>query len=108
MTPKYDRQVRLKEIGPAGQLRIQGNKVLLHSPTNEQENLEYWFAREYLERAGIAAVETTTESDRIVGVGDALSRTPIENSFMFDVSRSIAVGSSRALALLRRVISSPT
>jgi hypothetical protein len=108
MNPKYARQVRLKEIGPGGQLRIQASKVLLRRASNETDHLEYWFAREYLERAGIAAIDSNTEVDRIVGDGEVPSRSSIENSFTFDVSRSIAEGSSRALALLRRIISSPT
>jgi DUF1009 family protein len=108
MNPKYDRQVRLKEIGPDGQLRIQASNVLLRRASNEKDDLVFWFAREYLERAGIAAIESNTEVDRIVGDGEIPSRSSIENSFTFDVSRGIAEGSSRALALLRRIISSPT
>jgi hypothetical protein len=107
MNRKHDRQLRLKELGLAGQARLDASTVRLYHPPRETEPLERWLAREYLERAGVPEIESTSEDDHVPGQNSPLSRNPIETTLDSEAARELARGSSRALALIRQLLQLP-
>lgn len=90
MNELYDRQLRLPEVGEAGQERIRGARVQVFG--NDGAILE----AEYLCRAGVEVLTITP------------SREPKafrhENAFRFAASRRVGAGAWRALDELRSLL----
>jgi hypothetical protein len=94
MTELYDRQVRLPEVGEAGQQRISAAKVRVSG--NDGAILE----AEYLCRAGVEVLTLTPSHEP----------KPFrhETAFRFPASRRVGAGAWRALDELRSLLGMST
>ncbi|HEX7671929.1 MAG TPA: hypothetical protein VF395_20180 [Polyangiaceae bacterium] len=88
---RYSRQIRLPEVGQAGQEKICRCAVEARGRDGALVELAY------LERAGVGAVEL-----RPLGTPVAFRHAAV---FRFDATRRIAAGAWRALRTLERVLS---
>lgn len=88
--PRFERQVCLREIGPAGQARIEGGEVALGS---HLDDLGLLVARRYAHGAGMVREVTVTGA-----APDALS------VFRHTTARSVAAGALAALAAITKAL----
>lgn len=90
MTELYDRQLRLPEVGEAGQARIRDARIEVRG--NDGAILE----AEYLCRAGVEVVSITPRKDP----------NPFrhEQAFRFAASRRVGAGAWRALDEVRELL----
>jgi hypothetical protein len=90
MANEYDRQVRLPEVGEAGQARIRDSRIEVCG--NDGAILE----AEYLCRAGVEVLDITPRKDP----------KPFrhERAFRFAASRRVGAGAWRALDQVRELL----
>jgi hypothetical protein len=86
----HDRQVRLAEVGAAGQARIERFRAVVRG--KDGDGIE----RAYLERAGALSVASLPEEPPAAFVHAA--------AFHFDAPRRVGAGACRALAQLRAAL----
>jgi hypothetical protein len=86
----HDRQVRLAEVGAAGQARIERFCAVIRG--EDGDGIE----RAYLERAGVLSVSSFPEEPP----------APVAHAaaFRFDAARRVGAGACRALAQLRAAL----
>jgi hypothetical protein len=104
LNPRLQRQIRLQEVGPAGQQRLSSSKVTVARRAFERSDVEHWVLRQYLERAGVAVEEASTGPDRVCDQALADDAGSFGQGFECESARDIAAGSRRALAIIRSIL----
>ena len=87
---RYDRQVRLREVGAAGQARLESARARVQGCEGQGVELSY------LERAGFRAVELAPR--------DPAAPFAHAELFRFEASRRVGAGAWRALEKIKRAL----
>ena len=98
MSDRWDRQIRLRNVGPAGQARIGAARVQVDANSDSDLLVRY------LDRAGVQ-IEGDAKATSPASAEVLVPRScPHRSFFRHEASRSVAESSWQALELIRRIL----
>ncbi len=96
---RYGRQIRLPEIGEAGQARLCASEVVIRGE-GDARNVE----ASYVARAGLRAIDVAAPETRARGDDDEYVTTLAALAFADPAARDVGAGALRALLAIRTVL----